>query len=232
MPDTSVEFGKPIAPPDPDGRLDTPAFHRNHAAIASVLEAVLRGRIGDVIEFGSGSGQHAVAFARRLPAVTWWPSDLNDDHLRSIAAWRAEAMLENPKLENLRAPVRLDASESDWRLRERGLPTEFLTIFCANVIHIAPWAVAQGLFAGAGRHLRADGRLLLYGPFKRDGEHNAPSNAAFDASLRSRNPQWGVRDTADLRKLAAANGLHLMDIAEMPSNNAILVFERAGVTPA
>ena len=84
----------------------------------------------------------------------------------------------------------------------------------------------------AGRHLRADGRLLLYGPFKRDGEHNAPSNAAFDASLRSRNPQWGVRDTADLRKLAAANGLHLMDIAEMPSNNAILVFERAGVTPA
>ena len=226
MPDSPVEFGKTGVPPDPGGRLDTPAFHRNHSAIGSALEALLRGRTGDVIELGSGTGQHAAEFARRLPAVTWWPSDLNDDHLRSIAAWRAHS-----KLENLRAPVRLDASEIVWRLRELGLPTEFLAIFCANVIHIAPWAVAQGLFAGAARHLRADGRLLLYGPFKRDGEHNAPSNAAFDASLRSRNPQWGVRDTADLRVLAQANGLRLMELAEMPSNNAILVIERADVTP-
>jgi SAM-dependent methyltransferase len=227
MPDYVIEYGKTGAPPEPDGRMDGPAFHRNHAAIWPVLEAFLRGRTGDVFELGSGTGQHAVEFARRSPTVTWWPSDPDDNHLRSIAAWRAHA-----KLENVRAPVRLDASEADWSLRERGLPAEWLTIYCANVIHIAPWAVAEGLFAGAGRHLRADGRLLLYGPFKRDGQHNAPSNAAFDESLRQKNPQWGVRDTADLRKLAEVNGLHLAELVEMPSNNAILAFERAGVTPA
>ena len=128
---------------------------------------------------------------------------------------------------NLRAPVRLDASAPDWRLRELGLPTALVAMFCANVIHIAPWPVAEGLLAGAGRHLIANGRLFLYGPFRRDGKHNAPSNAAFDESLRRQNPAWGVRDTADLRKAAEANGLRLADIAEMPSNNAILMFDRA-----
>jgi hypothetical protein len=103
-------------------------------------------------------------------------------------------------------------------------------MFSANVIHIAPWAVAEGLFAGAARHLTADGRLFLYGPFKRDGQHNAPSNAAFDESLRRQNPQWGVRDIADLKKLSAANGLRLAELTEMPSNNAILAFER--INPA
>ena len=210
-----------------DSRQDTPAFHRNHAAIEAALESLLRGRGGDVLEVGSGSGQHAVALCRRLPAVTWWPSEADDERLRSIAAWHADA-----KLDNLRAPTRIDASESDWRLRERGLPNEFLAIFCANVIHIAPWTVAEGLFAAAGRHLRADGRLYLYGPFKRDGRHNADSNAAFDESLRGRNPQWGVRDTADLRALAQVHGLRLAEIVEMPANNAMLALERTAPTPA
>jgi SAM-dependent methyltransferase len=216
----TVEFGKDGPPPD-DGRLDAAAFHRNHEAIAPVLEAFLRDRAGHVLEIGSGTGQHAVAFAQRLPSITWWPTDLNANHLRSIAAWRAHA-----KLENVRAPVRLDASKSDWHLPALGLPAEFAAMFCANVIHISPWAVAEGLFAGAGHHLRADGRLFLYGPFKRGGQHNAPSNAAFDASLRAQNPGWGVRDVVDLRKLAAASGLHLAQLSEMPSNNAILSFER------
>jgi hypothetical protein len=105
-------------------------------------------------------------------------------------------------------------------------PGELLAVFCANVIHIAPWRIAEGLFAGAGRYLRADGRLFLYGPFKRDGKHTAPSNAAFDISLRDRDPEWGVRDIADLEKLAAGAGLVLIDIAEMPANNLILVFAR------
>jgi hypothetical protein len=105
-------------------------------------------------------------------------------------------------------------------------PGELLAVICANVIHIAPWRVAEGLFAGAGRYLRADARLFLYGPFKRDGKHTAVSNAAFDASLRDRNPEWGVRDIVDLEKLAAGAGLVLIDIAEMPANNLILMFAR------
>jgi hypothetical protein len=99
-------------------------------------------------------------------------------------------------------------------------------MFCANVIHIAPWSVAEGLFAGAGRHLAANGRLFLYGPFRRDGVHNAPSNQAFDASLRAQNPEWGVRDAADLRRLAASNRLELTEAIEMPASNAVLVFAR------
>jgi SAM-dependent methyltransferase len=219
-PKFTVEFGKDAPPPE-DGRLDAAAFHRNHQAIAPVLESFLRGRTGDVLEIGSGTGQHAVAFAERWPSITWWPTDLNDNHLRSIAAWR-----DHTKLDNVKAPTRLDASATDWRLPSLGLPPQFAAIFCANVIHISPWAVAEGLFAGAARHLTAGGRLFLYGPFKRDGAHTAPSNAAFDDSLRSRNPEWGVRDTADIRPLAAKNGLRFVELIEMPSNNAILVFER------
>ena len=105
-------------------------------------------------------------------------------------------------------------------------PGKLLAVFCANVIHIAPWRVAQGLFAGAGRYLRADGLLFLYGPFKRGGKHTSVSNAVFDSSLRERDAEWGVRDIDDLEKLAARAGLTLVEIAEMPANNLTLVFER------
>jgi SAM-dependent methyltransferase len=214
-----AEFGKGGLPPaEPDGRLDAPAFHRNHGAILAVLSRLLHG--GDVLEIGSGTGQHAVEFCRRLPGVTWWPTDPLDGHLRSIAAWRAHA-----GLANLRAPTKLDAGQADWPLAERGLPTRFAAIFSANVIHIAPWSVAEGIFAGAGRHLGEGGQLLLYGPFRRDGVHNSPGNEAFDAGLRRDNADWGVRDTGDLKKLGAANGLRLADLIEMPANNAVLAFE-------
>jgi len=221
MPEFVVEFGKDT-PPGDDGRLDAAAFHRNRAAIGQSLEDLLATRAGHVLEIGSGTGQHAVAFASRFPAVTWWPTDFNDGHLRSIAAWRTYA-----NLANLMEPVRLDAGAADWQLKERGLPGSFTLIFCANVIHIAPWAVAEGLFAGASRHLGPGGQLRLYGPFRRGGRHSAPSNAAFDESLRRQNSDWGVRDTADLNDLAARNNLKLRDSYEMPANNAILVFERS-----
>jgi len=224
MPEFTVEFGKD-GPPPQDGRLDAAAFHRNHAAIAPVLHGFLQNRTGHVLEIGSGTGQHAVTFASELPAITWWPTDLNDNHLRSIEAWRKHS-----KLGNVMPPVQFDASAADWRLPSLGLPDRFTAMFCANVIHIAPWTVAQGLFAGAGRHLIPGGRLFLYGPFRRDGVHTAPSNAEFDASLRQRDPEWGVRDTADLKKLGEANRLRLVELIEMPSNNAVLIFERP--TPA
>ena len=221
-PEHVVEFGKDGTPPaEADGRLDAPAFHRNCEAIWSVLSRALQGRNGEVLEIGSGTGQHVVQFAGRSPTITWWPSDHLDSHLRSIDAWRR-----HEKRDNVRTPVRLDAGASDWKLAESGLPSAFTAIFCANVIHIAPWHVAEGIFAGAGRHLSPDGRLLLYGAFRRDGAHNAPSNETFDAGLRRDNPEWGVRDTADLRTLAARNGLQLAELVEMPSNNAMLVFER------
>ena len=218
-----VEFGKDGRPVEADGRLDAAAFHRNHEPIWAVLHNFLSGKSGDVLEAASGTGQHVVYFARETPDITWWPSDLNEQHLKSIDAWRAHAKLSNVKL-----PLRIDLSDPAWwdNTRDEGGPRELLALFCANVVHIAPWNVAEGLFAGAGRALRAGGRFFLYGPFKRDGKHTAVSNAVFDTSLREGNPAWGVRDIDDLGKLASSAGLALLETVEMPANNLILVFGR------
>jgi SAM-dependent methyltransferase len=219
-----VEFGKDGRPLEPDGRLDAPAFHRNHQAISAVLQQFLAGKSGDVVEAGSGTGQHVVEFARHSPEIIWWPSDLNEQHLKSIKAWQAHA-----GLPNIRTPLRIDLSDPAWcpEMHDGSGPGQLLAVFCANVIHIAPWRVAEGLFAGAGRTLRADGRLFLYGPFKRGGKHTAVSNAVFDSSLREGNAEWGVRDVDDLKKLGHGVGLVLKEIVEMPANNLILVFERS-----
>jgi Protein of unknown function (DUF938) len=219
-----VEFGKDGRPSEADGRLDAPAFHRNHQAILGVLERYLGGKSGDGLEAGSGTGQHVVEFARQFPEIIWWPSDLNENHLSSIEAWRVHT-----QLPNVRPPRRIDLIASSWgqQIKQEGGPKDLLAIFCANVIHIAPWRVAEGLFAGAGQCLRQDGMLFLYGPFKRKGEHTADSNEAFDASLRSGNPEWGVRDVEAVEKLAAAIDLSLIEVAEMPANNLTLVFRRS-----
>ena len=219
-----VEFGKDDGRRDADGRLDAPAFHRNHRAILGVLERYLTGKSGDAVEVGSGTGQHVVEFARQFPQLTWWPSDLSDSHLKSIEAWR-----EYSGLSNIRPPQRIDVSDPAWGefMRGDGGLGELLAVFCANVIHIAPWRVAEGLVAGAGRCLRRGGMLFLYGPFKRDGRHTSESNAAFDASLRRGDPEWGVRDVEAIERLAGPAGLSLVEIAEMPANNLTLVFGRS-----
>jgi len=222
-----VEFGKDGRPVEPDGRLDAAAFHRNHAPIWAVLQKFLAGKSGDVVEAGSGTGQHVVHFATHTPDIIWWPSDLNERHLKSIEAWRAYA-----GLPNIRPPQRIDLSDPAWpsAMQDGGGPAELLAVFCANVIHIAPWRVAEGLFAGAGRYLRSDGRLFLYGPFKREGKHTAMSNAVFDTSLREQDAEWGVRDIADIEKLAAGVGLALIETVPMPANNMILVFGRSNAS--
>ncbi|MEH2523849.1 MULTISPECIES: DUF938 domain-containing protein [unclassified Bradyrhizobium] len=222
-----VEFGKDGRPVEPDGRLDAAAFHRNHVPIWAVLQKFLAGKSGDVLEAGSGTGQHVVHFAKHTPDITWWPSDLNERHLKSIEAWRAYA-----GMPNIRPPHRIDLTDPVWSsaMRDGGGPAELLAVFCANVIHIAPWRVAEGLFAGAGRYLRADGRLFLYGPFKRDGKHTAMSNAVFDTSLRQQDAEWGVRDVADVEKLAADVGLALIETVQMPANNMILAFQRSDLS--
>jgi len=215
-----VEFGTVGMPPEPDGRLDAPAVHRNQGPIWSVLAPFLQGQGGDVLEVGSGTGQHVVAFARETPDITWWPSDYNDRHLTSIAAWTRHS-----GLTNVRPPLRVDVSDPEW-MPQSDPPSGLLAILCANVLHIAPWRVAEGLLRGAGRHLRPEGRLFIYGPFMRNGEHTAASNAEFDTSLRHANPDWGVRDVEDLRTAAAGLGLTLAEIVQMPANNLILIFER------
>ena len=219
-----VEFGKDGRRVEPDGRLDAAAFHRNHAPIWAVLQKFLAGKSGDVLEAGSGTGQHVVHFAKHAPGITWWPSDLNEQHLKSIAAWRSHA-----GLANIRAPLRIDLTDPAWcpAMQDGSGPSELLAVFCANVIHIAPWRVAEGLFAGTARYLRADGRLFLYGPFKRDGKHTALSNAVFDTSLREQDAEWGVRDLGEVSAFAAGVGLALTETVQMPANNLILVFERS-----
>jgi SAM-dependent methyltransferase len=221
--DYVVEFGRDGRPVEPDGRLDAAAFHRNHAPIWAVLQKFLAGKSGDVLEAGSGTGQHVVHFARHAPDITWWPSDLNEAHLKSIAAW-----LKHAGVANIRAPLRIDLSDPAWcaEMHDGSGPEKLLAVFCANVIHIAPWRVAEGLFAGSARYLRADGRLFLYGPFKRDGKHTALSNAVFDTSLRDRDAEWGVRDIADVERLAGDVGLALVETVPMPANNMILAFGR------
>ncbi len=224
MPKFVVEFGKDTAPPAADGRLELPAFQRNHDAIWSALSPILVRASGDVLELGSGTGQHAAEFAGRSPQLTWWPSDIADAHLTSIAAWRKQA-----GLANLRPPQRIDLMTPDWVWQgENGSGGPLAAIMCNNVLHISPWAVSQNLIAGAGRLLRPGGHLFIYGPFKHGGVHTAPSNADFDASLRTRNPAWGVRDVDDLAALAKEAGLSLVEAAPMPANNFVLAFTRAG----
>jgi SAM-dependent methyltransferase len=223
MPTFVVDFGSLGQPPQADGRLEAPAFRRNHDAIWTALVPYLGTQQGDVLELGSGTGQHVAEFARRAPQLTWWPSDIYESHLTSIAAWRRQA-----GLANLRAPQAIDLNDANWTWQsEAGGGGPLAAIVCINVLHISPWRVAEHLIAGAGRLLRADGHLFIYGPFKRDGAHTAPSNAEFDASLQAKNPEWGVRDVRDLNALAQAAGLAFIDAVPMPANNLVLVFARA-----
>jgi hypothetical protein len=216
-----VEFGKDGGSRQTDGRLDAPAFHRNREAIQSVLERYLTEKSGGAVEVGSGTGQHVVEFARQFPRITWWPTDLNDNHLASIEAWR-----QHSRLSNIRPAMRLDVSDPAWGNAMKTEAGELLAVFCANVIHIAPWQVAEGLLAGAGDALRQSGMLFLYGPFMRGGKHTSDSNATFDESLRQGNPEWGVRDVEAVERLADGAGLSLVEIAEMPANNLTLIFGR------
>jgi len=190
-----------------------PATERNRAPIRDVLSRVLPAT-GTVLEIASGSGEHAVAFARAFPALTWQPSDPDPSALASIAAWRAEA-----GLANLAAPVELDVVKP-WPAIAPA------AIVCINMVHISPWEASLALFANAGRLLAPDALLYLYGPYRFSGAFTAESNAEFDRSLRSRDPRWGVRDVDDLVATARTSGIQLVEIVAMPANNHSLVFRR------
>ncbi len=200
----------------PENALHFPATRRNRDPISAILADVLPAS-GLVLEIASGSGEHAVHFSRRFPALTWQPSDPDPDNLASIRAW-AEAQ----RPANLLPPLPIDAS--DERLPLDGADA----VVCINMIHIAPWDATAGLMRNAARLLPAQGPLYLYGPFMLDGAHTAPSNEAFDRQLRRQDSAWGVRDLREVTAEAQRNGLHPAGVFEMPANNLSVVFRKAG----
>ncbi len=202
-------------PSDFTEALTSPSVARNRDPILSVLRRVLP-PTGQVLEIASGTGEHAVHFAAALPHLTWQPTDREEQALRSIAAHRAAA-----DLPNLLVPLVLDAAGPEW-------PVEWAdAIIAINMVHISPWRSTQGLMAGAGRILPPGGVLVLYGAYKENEAHTAPSNEAFDLDLRRRNPERGVRDLESVVDLAREHGLDLGERAQMPANNLGLVFRRS-----
>ncbi|WP_342150308.1 DUF938 domain-containing protein [Methylorubrum sp. SB2] len=196
--------------------LFAPATARNGAAILDVLRAVLP-PAGTVLEVASGTGEHAVRFAAALPHLRWQPSDPDWRALGSIAAHARPAALPN-----LLLPLELDACAEAWPVARAE------AVVCINMIHIAPPAATAGLLAGAGRLLPEGGPLVLYGPFRVSGVHTAESNARFDADLRMRDPEWGVRDLEAVLATAAGHGLHLSERIAMPANNLCVVLRKGG----
>lgn len=206
-------------------KLRWPAPERNKAPILDVLRRVLPEK-GTLLEIASGTGQHVAYFAEQLPHLRFVPSDINLANLESIRAHREE-LLARPEASpgvgpdsNVLEPREIDVRSSDWAVGK------VEAIFCANMIHIAPWSCTVGLLDGVGRNLTVPGVFVLYGPFKVAGRHTAPSNEEFDQTLRARDESWGVRDVEAVEELASAQGLVLDERVAMPSNNQCLVFRR------
>ena len=191
-----------------------PAAARNVEPIGDVLADWLP-KSGSVLEIASGTGEHALAFARRFPGLDWQPSDPDPLALASIEAWRADGP------DKLRSPLRIDAAVPAW-------PIAFAdAILCINMVHISPWASALGLLDGGARLLTAGAPLILYGPWIVEGVETAPSNLAFDTDLKARDPRWGLRALSDFRAEAARRGLAFVERRMMPANNVMLLFRRA-----
>jgi hypothetical protein len=205
-------------------KLCWPAPERNKAPILDVLRRVLPAR-GTLLEIASGTGQHVAYFAEQLPHLRFVPSDINLANLESIRAHRDELRSRagastGTWADNVLEPREIDVRSSEWAVGK------VEAIFCANMIHIAPWSCAVGLLDGVGRNLTVPGVFVLYGPFKVGGKHTAPSNEEFDLTLRARDETWGVRDVEAVEELARAQGLVLDELVAMPSHNQCLVFRR------
>jgi hypothetical protein len=202
------------ADPHFDARRHSPAAERNRGPILAELLRVLPAQ-GLMLEIAAGTGQHAAHFAGALPGWQWLPSDGDADSLVSISAWCASTP-------NVVQPIELDVAATPWP----GVPDTVDAMFCANLLHISPWATTTALMQGAARHLSAQGLLVLYGPYLEDGVPTAPGNLAFDADLRARNPAWGLRRLAVVLAQAQQAGLQLVERVAMPANNLLLVLAR------
>jgi hypothetical protein len=198
-----------------DARRSAPAAQRNREPIAEVLSEWLPDS-GLVLEVASGTGEHAVWFAERFPGLQWQPSDAHPDALASIAAWQQGA-----GLPNVRPPIVIDASNpAGWPIERAD------AVLNINMAHISPWPASLGLIAGASRILPQGAPLILYGPWLKDDIETAPSNNAFDADLKARDPEWGLRRVEDLAEAAEAEGFQLIETRGMPANNLMLLFAR------
>jgi hypothetical protein len=193
-------------------RKHAPATARNREAIAAVLAEALPAA-GTVLEIASGSGEHCAFFAERFPALRWQPSDPEPSALASITSWCAG-------LGNVAAPVAIDAAAGAWSVERAD------ALLCINMVHISPWEATLGLLDGAARILPVGAPLILYGPYRRAEVETAPSNEAFDASLKARDPRWGLRDVAEVSEAAMVRGLGFERLVEMPANNLMLIYRR------
>lgn len=198
-----------------DARRSAPHVARNAGPIADMLRSALPAD-GLVLEVASGTGEHILHFAREFPNLRWQPSDPDPAALRSIEAWRAEA-----GVANLLPPIALDARAEAWPLAAAD------AILCINMVHISPWQATLGLLRGAGRLLAPGAPLYLYGAYRQAGVATAPSNEAFDAGLRARDPEWGLRNLEDVVAAAAAHGFALDSVAPMPANNLSVTLRKA-----
>ncbi|MGJ8569979.1 MAG: DUF938 domain-containing protein [Hoeflea sp.] len=200
--------------PDQDPRLSSPAALRNRDPIADLLRHVLP-QSGTVLEIASGSGEHVIHFASLFPQLLWQPSDPSPEARASIEHWaKIDAMT------NVLSPLDIDASSQTWPVERAD------AMIAINMVHISPWAATQGLLAGAGKYLPTGGTLTLYGPYRREGQPLVASNVEFDASLRARNPDWGIRLLEDVAHTARQSGLARTSVTEMPANNLGVVFTR------
>ena len=200
-------------------RLYAAATQRNREPILAALRGVLPER-GAVLEIASGTGEHAVWLAAKLPGIVIQPSDPDPDSCASIAAW-----VRFTGVPNVRVPLAIDTSAPDWDATP-GIPPALAAILCINMIHISPWTATLGLLRGASALLPPGGVLYLYGAYKRGGAHTAPSNASFDRSLRARDPDWGVRDLEAVTAAAESAGLAPESVIEMPANNLSVILRR------
>lgn len=195
-------------------RFSSPSALRNREAIWNILQAVLPEK-GMVLEIASGSGEHAIHFAARLPKLIWQPSDPSSKARASIREWSSEK-----RLENLLSPLDIDVTNEVWPVERAD------AILAINMVHISPWSATEGLMKGAGKLLRRDGCLILYGPYKQEGREFVESNVDFDNWLRNQDMQWGIRQLEEVAELAAQCGLKLRSVIDMPANNLSVIFQR------
>ena len=197
-----------------DQKLSSPSALRNRDPIADLLRHVLP-QSGTVLELASGSGEHVIHFASLFPNLVWQPSDPSPEARASIEHW-----VKTDAMPNVLPPLDIDASSQTWPVKSAD------AMIAINMVHISPWPATQGLLKSAGLLLPAGGPLILYGPYRREGQPLVPSNVEFDASLRARNPSWGIRLLEDVESIAKQSGLALTSVTEMPANNLGVVFTR------